>query len=204
MDSDRSLPPALLSRLRLDASSLDESLASSSLPDSIQTGRTYADRRLLHLTPRALDTLERLSSPSASEKVQLSAASEILRRSPATRDSLDLLSSGSSLPLAALSTLSSALSSMASSFAALAPTPVPAPASADSVRAASPDFIDVTPLPEEQTFSLEDTVNSDPLPLSSLPPPPPSAQMTAHGLVETDLISEPTSPKPKRKKGASK
>ena len=183
MDSDRPLPPALLSRLRLDVASLDDSLANSSLPDSIQSGRTYADRRLLHLTPRALDTLERLSSSAASEKAQLSAASEILRRSPATRDSLDLLSSGSSLPLAALASLSSALSSMASAFSALAPAS-PATPTADSVRAASPDFIDVTPQPEETTFTLEDSVNSDPLPLSSLPPAPASAQMTAHGLVE--------------------
>lgn len=216
MDSDRPLPPALLSRLRQDVSSLDESLASSSLPDSVQTGRTYADRRLLHLTPRALDTLERLSSPAASEKAQLSAASEILRRSPATKDSLDLLSSGSSLPAQVVSTLSSALSSMASAFAALA-TPT-----ADSVRAASPsDFIDVTPQPEETTFTLEDTVNSDPLPLSSLPPAPPASQMTAHGLVEVkpepaakpkpaakprraSRSSSSSASTPKTKKGASK
>ena len=118
-----SLPPSLLSRLASDAAAASASLADSSLPHATASCRASATRRLLALTPRALDTLERLASPTAPEKVQLDAAKEILHRSPATSDSSDSLPSGGSLPAAFISSPASALGSFASAFSAFAPAP---------------------------------------------------------------------------------
>ena len=211
------LPPALLSRLRQDSLDLSSSLASSPLPDATSSGRTYADRRLLALAPRALDTLEDLTSSNHDDKIRLGAATEILRRSPATRDSLDLLSSGQSLPASMLAVLATTLSSFASAFSkpsdptatsSLSPAPDQETVSFEPIES-EPTPASTPARPEDEndsTFSLEElSMHSDPLPLSDLPNPT-SSQMTAHGLVSTEPEPEPVQPAtsssiPKRKPG---
>lgn len=204
-----SLPPSLLSRLASDAAAASASLADSSLPDATASCRTSATRRLLALTPRALDTLERLASPTAPEKVQLDAAKEILHRSPATSDSSDSLPSGGSLPAAFISSLASALGSFASAFSAFAP----APSVLSHDTSSAVDAVSAPASAPDSTFTMEDLVKSEPLALSSLPAPTP-AQPTSSGLTRpavpssakakphVTVPSAPSSPRPR--KGASK
>ena len=204
-----SLPPSLLSRLASDAAAASASLADSSLPDATASCRTSATRRLLALTPRALDTLERLASPTAPEKVQLDAAKEILHRSPATSDSSDSLPSGGSLPAAFISSLASALGSFASAFSAFAP----APSVLSHDTSSAVDAVSAPASAPDSTFTMEDLVKSEPLALSSLPAPTP-AQPTSSGLTRPAVPSSakakpnvtapsaPSSPRPR--KGASK
>lgn len=206
-----SLPPSLLSRLASDAAAASASLADSSLPDATASCRTSATRRLLALTPRALDTLERLASPTAPEKVQLDAAKEILHRSPATSDSSDSLPSGGSLPAAFISSLASALGSFASAFSAFAPASSSSVLSHDTSSAV--DAVSAPASAPDSTFTMEDLVKSEPLALSSLPAPTP-AQPTSSGLTRpavpssakakphVTVPSSPSSPRPG--KGASK
>lgn len=87
------LPPTLITKLASERSSSDLALSTSDLPTATAAARSYAQRRLLASTPRALTTIEALLD-SGDPKVRLSAASRITDLSPATRvDTLSPLAS---------------------------------------------------------------------------------------------------------------
>lgn len=82
------IPSSLIERLNRENTALSESLATNEdLPTVTAQAKNYASRRLLSMTPKALSTLDRCMSPEVDEKVQLSAASEVLKRSPAIESS---------------------------------------------------------------------------------------------------------------------
>lgn len=188
------LPPSLLARIASDAAEAAKDLSSPDLAAATASSRTLASRRLLSLTPRAISTLERLTSPSISEKVQLGAAQEILRRSPATRDDLD--SSSPVLPPALAAAFTSIFSSIAGALNASSvppdrsllcsypatPPPVPAPA-AEPV--AEPSTGAGASGDSDTTFILEEEPMLDePLAFDDLPDAP-DMQMTSAGLLPT-------------------
>lgn len=195
------LPPALLARLRSDALSFSESAASSSLSDATSSGRGYASRKLLSLTPKALSTVDRVMS-SQNDKDALAAASLVLSKSPATRDESTLLGD-SALSSSLVAALSSSLQSFASAFAALAPSSPPHPVDVDAsavyvrpLEPASAGSVEVDMesskerLSPESGFTLDtegDPVNTEPLPLASLPPASGKNQLTSAGLVPLNL-----------------
>lgn len=117
------LPPSLLSRLASDTSSSHEAIASSPLPEATSVVRTSSERRLLHLTEKALTTVDTLMDCS-DPKVRLSAASKVLDTSPATKPSATLLGAEASLPVAALRPIFEGLGKLLSS---LSPTPSSSP-----------------------------------------------------------------------------
>ena len=182
------LPPSLLARLASDAADASRDLSSPDLSAATASSRTAASRRLLSLTPRAINTLERLTSPSVSEKIQLGAAQEILRRSPATRDDLD--SSSPVLPPALAAAFTSIFSSLAgalnassvppdrSSLCDYPVTPPPLPAPEPSAGAGACGASDTTFVLEEEP------VLDEPLAFDDLPDAP-DMQMTAAGLTPT-------------------
>lgn len=199
------LPPSLLARLASDAADAAKDLSSPDLSAATSSSRTAASRRLLSLTPRAINTLERLTSPSVSEKIQLGAAQEILRRSPATRDDLD--SSSPVLPPALAAAFTSIFSSLAGALNA---------SSAPPDRASLCDYpVTPPPAPEPEpgagasgasdtTFILEEEpVLDEPLAFDDLPDAP-DMQMTAAGLLPTKekkpaAKKKPASPRKKAK-----
>jgi len=190
------LPPSLLARIASDAAEAAKDLSSPDLSAATASSRTLASRRLLSLTPRALSTLERLTSPSISEKVQLGAAQEILRRSPATRDDLD--SSSPVLPPALAAAFTSIFSSLAGALnASSAPpdrsllcsypaTPAPAPAPAPAAEpVAEPSAGAGASGDSDTTFILEEEPMLDePLAFDDLPDAT-DMQMTSAGLLPT-------------------
>lgn len=120
------LPPSLLNRLASDARAADAALAESPLPEATQTVRSVSDRRLLHLTGRALTTMDTLLDAS-DPKIRLAAASKVLDTSPVTRPQ----TAGpqeSAIPISALQSLFSGLNGL---FATLrgpsAPESIPYP-----------------------------------------------------------------------------
>ena len=198
------LPPSLLARLASDAADASKDLSSPDLSSAVTSSRTAASRRLLSLTPRAINTLERLTSPSVSEKIQLGAAQEILRRSPATRDELD--SSSPVLPPALAAAFTSIFSSLAGALnAPVAPPPdrsllcsypetPPAPAPEPETLANS----GACSAPADTTFILEEEpVLDEPLAFDDLPDAP-DMQMTAAGLLPT----KEKKPTPRKKPAA--
>lgn len=185
------LPPSLLTRLRSDETSLASALASGSDSASLSSARSLASRRLLLLTPKALDAVESVLD-TADPKNRLAAATLVLSKSPAT--STDLAPGTQSLPDAVLKTLSSALLSLASAFNTSLQTVQASPA---PLQPQSVDIVDVEPLPEEPH------VTSEPLPILNLPDPDPSSEMTSSGM-KTRPSSSPSPKKPASKKSPSK
>lgn len=179
------LPPSLLTRLRSDELSLSSSLSSNSLPDSISSAKTLATRKLLLLTPLALDTTESVMR-SSSPKDQLAAASLILSKSPAT--SQDLSSSDRSLPAELLATLSSALSSLSNAFSNLTSQREPSPSSSSSSSSpssSSPSAPSANPAQDVSiTILKEPVMESSPLPIANLPEPDPSLELSSSGLTK--------------------
>lgn len=94
------LPLSLLSRLASDSTLATESIISSPLPEATQTVRATTDRRLLHLTGKALTTVDSLLECS-DPKVRLAAASKILDTSPVTKPAA-LAPQESAIPITAL------------------------------------------------------------------------------------------------------
>ena len=117
------LPPSLLSRLASDAAASIEAITSAPLPDATATVRSTSERRLLHLTDKALTTVDTLLE-SYDPKVRLAAASKILDTSPATKPAATLLPQESSIPVAALKPLFEGLAKLFS--APSVPTQYPA------------------------------------------------------------------------------
>lgn len=111
-----SLPLSLLNRLDSDASAASAAVAQSPLPEAVQTVRAVSDRRLLHLTSRALTSIDSLLDCS-DPKIRLAAASKVLDTSPATRPSV-VGPQESAIPVSALAPLFSGLAGL---FASLKP-----------------------------------------------------------------------------------
>ena len=169
-----------------------------SLVSSLSSARSLASRRLLLLTPKALDTIDRVLD-SSDAKNSLAAATLVLSKSPAT--STDLAPGTQSLPDAVLKTLSSALLSLASAFNTSLQNPIQASSAPPSppLQPQSVDIVDVEPLPEEPH------VTSDPLPILNLPDPDPSSEMTSSGIQTKPSSSakKPASKKPPSKPKSS-
>ena len=109
------LPPSLLSRLASDSARATEAITSSPLAEATQTVRAATDRRLLHLTDRALSTVNTLLECS-DPKVRLAAASKILDTSPATKPSISGAQE-SAIPIAAITPLFEGITKLLTSLA---------------------------------------------------------------------------------------
>jgi len=106
-----SLPPALLNRLRKDEQESNKYLAVSSVEDSIQPVKQSAERKLLSITNKAVDTLEEVLDFGA-PKERLAAAEAILDRSPATKQMVAGSTQDQSIPAEALGVLMEGLGKM--------------------------------------------------------------------------------------------
>lgn len=107
------LPSSLVERLRKDEVQANQLLTTGLLEEAVQTVKTSADRKLLSLTSKAVDTLEEVMDTSA-PKERIAAATAILDRSPATKQNALAGQSEASIPLDALK---GALEGMAKIFA---------------------------------------------------------------------------------------
>lgn len=117
------LPPSLLSRLASDARAADAAVAEAPLPEAVSTVRSTSDRRLLHLTGRALHTLDSLLEAS-DPKVRLAAASKVLDTSPATKPSVSQPQE-SAIPISAIQPLFAGLAGLFASLKAQGASPAP-------------------------------------------------------------------------------
>jgi hypothetical protein len=142
------LPPSLLSRLAADSTAASQAIAESPLPEAVSTVRSTSDRRLLHLTGRALHTLDSLLEAS-DPKVRLAAASKVLDTSPATKPQ-SAAPTESAIPVSAIQPLFSGLAAL---FADLRSAPAAKSANPPyptyEVLSASPSDnpADITPSP---------------------------------------------------------
>lgn len=109
------LPSSLLTRLQEDSTYLATPTLPADLPSATRLMREHAQRKLLHLTPTALNRLGDLVA-SSDEKVSLGAISKVLDKSPATQSDISTLAS-EALPPEAIEALASALASFASAAA---------------------------------------------------------------------------------------
>lgn len=109
------LPASLLASLNRSETEALTTLATSPDPsEATPSMRSFADARLLSLTPTALTTLEELLSAS-DLKVRQAAATQILDRSPATRPAVATsLSGGLTLPTEAVTALLQGLGTLLS------------------------------------------------------------------------------------------
>lgn len=100
------LPPELITKLDHERHDANVCLASHDLRAATAASRAYAQRRLLAMTPHALDNLDRLVD-TPDPKTRLSAISRVLDASAATRvDATSPLSAaGDSLPAAAVTAI---------------------------------------------------------------------------------------------------
>lgn len=120
------LPPSLLSRLATDSTAASLAIAEAPLPEAVSTVRSTSDRRLLHLTGRALHTLDSLLEAS-DPKVRLAAASKVLDTSPATKPQATAPQEAA-IPISAIQPLFSGLAGLFASLKAQgAPTSTPYP-----------------------------------------------------------------------------
>lgn len=129
------LPPSLLSRLASDSTAASLAIAEAPLPEAVSTVRSTSDRRLLHLTGRALHTLDSLLEAS-DPKVRLAAASKVLDTSPATKPQA-LSPQESAIPVSAIQPLFAGLAGLFASLKAQGASPAP-PYPTYEVLAASP------------------------------------------------------------------
>lgn len=141
-----SLPPALLNKLNRERSDMASCLATSDLRSAVTASRDYAQRKLLSMTPKALDGLDTLMD-SYDPKTRLSAISKVLDSSAATR--VDPLASGAistdALPAAAVTALFEGLRPFVEALAA---------ASREAGAASGALRAPYTIVPEESTHAL--------------------------------------------------
>jgi hypothetical protein len=95
-----SLPDALLTRLRKDEKDSNDLLTAGSLPDAVQKVKESAERKLLSITNKAVDTLEEVMDYGA-PKDRVVAARKILETSPATKNMQQSIGPETAIPLAA-------------------------------------------------------------------------------------------------------
>ena len=100
----------LINRLSDEEAGLSHSLATLNPSDSAVAVKVHAERKLLALTPKAIDTLdEGMSAGLLKDRVV--AAKEVLDRSPATRQQ-SLFSSEQTIPIEALKTILEGMANM--------------------------------------------------------------------------------------------
>ena len=100
----------LVKRLTDEEQSLSHSLATLNPSDSAPSVKVHAERKLLALTPKAIDTLdEGMSCGLLKDRVV--AAKEVLDRSPATRQQ-SIFSSEQTIPIEALTTILQGMANM--------------------------------------------------------------------------------------------
>ena len=100
----------LVKRLTDEEQSLSHSLATLNPSDSTPSVKAHAERKLLALTPKAIDTLdEGMSCGLLKDRVV--AAKEVLDRSPATKQQ-SIFSSEQTIPIEALTTILQGMANM--------------------------------------------------------------------------------------------
>lgn len=105
------LSPALLARLRKDEVEASKYLADGTIEDGLQQVKQGAERKLLALTHKAVDTLEEVMDYGRPGD-RLAAAESILDRSPATKQMVAGQAQEAAIPVEALKSLMEGMSKM--------------------------------------------------------------------------------------------
>ena len=103
-------PIELLNKLNTESEAINQSLSTLPSSDSIGIVKQHAERKLLALTPKAIDTLDQ-GMDASQTKDRLAAASKVLDLSPATRPQVASFGE-QSIPLDAIKELMTGLSEM--------------------------------------------------------------------------------------------
>ena len=98
------LPESVLLRLHKDEVESAKQLSTGSLPEAAQTVKQSAERKLLSITGKAIDTLEEVMD-GAGPKERVAAATAILDRSPATKPQISNQPTEQAIPLEAIKEL---------------------------------------------------------------------------------------------------
>ena len=137
----QTLPPALLNRLRRDEVNSNQLLERGELDDAVKAVRNTAERKLLSITPKAVDTIEEVMDMGGT-KERLAAAVAVIEHSPATKQQVMGSSQEAAIPVEALKGVLEGIGKMFalgmdhkhSQMRSVAPEPLPEPVIAPKKR----------------------------------------------------------------------